>query len=573
MSKRTLDRLADPMKGRYESPPKEKRKAQKMPSLVDSSSQRKVTKSEKMERTRVREARSEDRRSIPPVRYQSPIREDSPDENSCEEYSPRNNRNRAVERKDSDSFFLTGTMHGEVEIQSYHPVMDVRINVDTHHHHSGVDRNEEVYTSRTKAYLEEALQRSQTGHGGPPAAAERQKKMKGTLVQEQNFGKEIRSKKSRANKLKSESSKRETRERGTNGEKKRAALIPAAGRSRRSNPKNESLLPSQEKGQRERSRWGGSRDPLPVTKPVSRKLLAPVAGIQTKKPSKRAKKTVAPSADNLVGLERVDEGTSRDASLLRTNSSSAALRRTASSRVPPSKSSGSNLIGSRSAPTLSRRRAMGAPAAASNGGEGLAQIEETLPAYRVHAPIPSRLLAKGPSRRPPLPSGGNKSSLRLAPLDAPPLVSEASSHSHSSPSADKPKLSLSRRSSSDFTTGAVSSTASTSVSSSLLPIGSKTRLSAAGSASGGSSDDQLAALFAQHAKKLSENLEKASNLSMRYQHMKDYDGMTAAARHVGTGSLLPLSNKRSPREGPGRAAGEGETAPQFVPPERLSMII
>jgi hypothetical protein len=104
---------------------------------------------------------------------------------------------------------------------------------------------------------------------------------------------------------------------------------------------------------------------------------------------------------------------------------------------------------------------------------------------------------------------------------------------------------------------------------SSLSVGTKTRLSVA--SSGGTSDDQLAALFAQHAKKLSQNLEKASNLSLRYQHMKDYDGMTASSRHVDSGSLLP-SSKRTPSQQEGNG-GEAATPPPFVPPERLSMII
>lgn len=570
MTKRTLDRLADPMKGRYESPPKERKKTQKFPALPDAAqrSNRRSLPNEKVERTKEREARSEDRRPIPPIRYHSPIREDSPDENSCEEYSPRKG-NRAVERKDSDSFFLTGTMHGEVDIQrsSYHPVMDVRINLDGHHRQSAT---EDVYTSRTKEYLQEALQRSQTGHGGGErgrydgtSPTGKQKKTTALVNEQRSFVKEIDSKKSKT-KSKADSSKRDQRvSNGIKKKKSEGTKAAAPGeRSRRSNLKKESLLPSQK---REMSRWGGSRDPLPANKNVIRKLMAPVAGIQTKKTSKKSKKA---APDNLVGLERVDEGPMRDGNLLRTNSSSTSTRRTPLSRAPPPKSissGGSNLIGSRSAPTLSRRKVMGS----TDGAEGLAQIEETLPAYRVHAPMPSRLLAKGPPRRPPLP-GSNKSAVRLAPLDAPFLGPEASSHSdapsNTSTVAEKSKTSLRRSSSSssDFTIG--SNTLGGGASSSLS-IPSKTRLSV-GSTSG-ASDDQLAALFSQHAKKLSQNLEKASNLSMQFQHMKDYDGMTASSRHIDSGSLLPTKRASGQQEGSGRE----ETAPAFVPPERLSMII
>lgn len=532
MTKRTLERLADPMKGRYESPPKEPKKSSK---IAKNRIEKNFEFKEKIENRQ-------------PVRYHSPIRRDTPDESSCEESSPV----RRIQ-KDSDSFFLTGTLHGEIEmrnhenehVQSYHPVMDVRINVDKHQR-PPIDDEDEVYTSRTKQYLQEAIQRCQNDDGRETKLG-KSRKMKSSL--DSTFVKEISSKKS---KMKGKSEGLNRKEKGVvSGKKTRGSALPGLagnkGNSRKESRETPQLPPKKSSGAQNSekpTRWGNSRDSK-VTKPVARKLLAPIAGIQTKKTTKKSQKLL-PRADNLVGLERVDEG---NESLLRTNSSSAAMRRNPLAKFA---SRNSNLLGSRSAPTLTRR-------SDGNGSNRLPQVEENVPAYRVHAPIPSRLLAKGPvSRRPPLPPG-NKSGIQPSGLEAESLASAEPSSvnlpSLSSQSSNLTSKSLIRRSS--------GSSADSGSSVTSLSQSSKSRLSIGPNAS----DDQIAALFAQHAKKLSENLEKASNLSAKYQHMKAYDGLTASSRHIDTSSLLP---KRSSNQSMNE---EEKPKDGFLPPEKLSMII
>jgi hypothetical protein len=432
-------------------------------------------------------------------------------------------------------------------------VMDVRINLDGNPKES----TEEVYTARTREYLQEALGRSKTGDG------EREKPLrqgKARSSVDRDFVKEISSKKTKAKtktKLKSEVSKRD--QVAAVGMKKSRAEGPT--RSQRPGAKKETRVPAQQAPRRasnpqenkeKSSRWASSREPLPVTKPVTRRLLAPVAGIQTKKPTRRR----VQRPDNLVGLERVDEEFERGEQH-RTSSSSAALRANQLTKLP---SKSTNLLGSRSAPTLSMRRpGPGAGTTASS------DLEDNQPAYRVHAPMPARLLGGGPTRRPPL--APNKSAVRLAPLDAlpppaplPSMNPSAVSSSSSASAEENPKAILRRRSSSSLDSSASSSTSLPS-----LAVARASRAHAASSSS--SSDDQIAALFAQHAKKLSDNLEKASHMSLKYQHMKHYDGLTASSRHVESGSLLPLQRPSN------QSLGEGQRPDEFVAPTKLSMII
>jgi hypothetical protein len=438
---------------------------------------------------------------------------------------------------------------------SYHPVMDVRINLDGNRKVS----EEEVYTSRTREYLQEALRRGQTGDGEKP---QRQGNARSHL--ERDFVKEIGSKKAKAKTRTKLASKRDQAAAvGSRKPRTDASRQPRPGArketqvSAKQPPKRSSTHPRESK--ESTAKWASSREPLPVTKPVTRRLLAPVAGIRTMKPTKRRERKPLQSADNLVGLERVDEEFQRDAKP-RTNSSSAALRTNHTAKLP---SKSSNLIGSRSAPTLSTRRPGlgGAPTLAASS-----ELEDSQPAYRVHAPMPARLLNGGPTRRPPL--APNKSAVRLAPLDAPPpatlapLNPSVASTSTTPSTLENPKTILRRRS---------SSSVDASSSSSLPPSLARGTKPLVSSASSSSSDDHIAALFAQHAKKLSDNLEKASNLSLRYQHMKHYDGMTASSRHVESGSLLPLqrpSNQSLGEEGEGERRGDG-----FIAPTKLSMII
>ena len=494
LAKRTLDRLADPVKGRHESPVRDQSYARSSKPAQRESRKQAVERGD----AKVR------RKKVP---YHSPVQEE--DRYNQQRISPittpRKKVSQKTDNRDADSFFLTGLMHGESddEPDEHSHRMNVRVNI------SGCTKDEfDIYSPRTREYMQDvALEAHQeellrevklSPPRRKPQRAEEDRSFTEAPVRDSSTLRNVPVK-----------SKKLTKKTSVGGKKVKS----------KTKTKGKSSV-----SERNRSRVGASS----VVGGASRKGTTrnvPVAGVRAvRRPAAQQQRSGRGAMDPLLGLERVDRG----GSMLR--SSSGGVGRRSTSRT----SMGSkNAMGTRSAPNMFTSKK-------------IEEDEPDEPMHRINPPAAStvkRLLGRvGAS------SATNKmyseklqrsgvGSVKLQPLrqGRPRAGMTGSRIARVEPSS---KVDLQRGNL------PVAINRRQSIIKQSISAGRQSQSSAPAQVDPG--DDKLAAMFEAHAKKMSANLAKADQMSSQYKHLRDFDGLLYASRHS-VESMLPKSAKQSER--------------------------
>jgi len=524
LAKKTLERLADPVKGRHESPVKS-RDVERRQRRLDKPPPR---------RSKVKPAKAKKRSE----KMHSPIRQKgSPEDRHSPITTPRKESIIPQGRQEeADSFFLTG-LDQEDEL----PHMDVRINIQG----TPMKKSQEVYSptgiysARTKEHLHQALQRgSMEAHqeellrkalSTPPPkptknfadqCAERRADISAKKsTAKTNTGKTVRKKKSK--KVDTHTSSRST--------KVKPRVVANGTRSKL-------------KGEPTVSASGTTSRYLPRKGVTGRRSGVGATGL---KPSRKVDR------DGLGGLQRVDRAAQiTDCGNL--NNSESKYRTV--SGIPNKGNSNSvkssNLMGSRSAPNFTKVSRALKP--------HIEEGEDNLP-YRLQ-PLAGtqRLLGRG--------AGSNMISkyytgrLQRAGVRLKPVIPTDST---------------------GIVSGRHNENRSAAVQISEIKSGKSKRTGHARSAAGhhqhvntnkaaelDPNDDHMASLFAAHAKKLSSSLDKATSLSSQYKRLKEFDGLTAANRSYDTDDpKLSISDVSTEHK------SSIDIKREQSPPKKLSIVI
>jgi hypothetical protein len=512
LAKSTLNRLADPVKGRHESPQKTR--------INDSRPVRKVAgisiPSERVDRRQ--------------QQYHNPLKENDYERRPSPITTPR--KKKAPKDKEADSFFLTGLMNGESDDEPDENSHRMNVRVQFKHGEN------EIYSPRTLQYMKdvemEAHQEELLRQVQFPSPKKETRSFRESMEERgpkisksgatarkttRNAGKKVKTKVKAKTKLGM----------GTGTEKKRGGYqgSSVAGSIRSSHT--------------------SSRNAVPV----------PIAGIRSTRRDGSLQRKQRPQAnlDPLVGLERVDgnAGAARGGGTLLRSSSGVGMR--------PSRQLSKNAMGTRSAPTLSKSR------------QPVKEEEEDgEPPYRVD-PMASkarRLLGRAGGSQSINKMYGDKlqrsgvGPVKLQPMsqDKPVDIPRTRRPPRGGVGAGPPPVLSAARPANTSSLPAVGAGGGIADSNRLK----KAMSMKAAPAQLDPNDDQLASLFAAHAKKLSASLEKADQINAQYKSLRNFDGYLYASRH-NVDTMIPKSADKSTR-GPQNTEDNSTSAPT-----RLKIVI
>lgn len=494
LAKSTLNRLADPVRGRHESPQKVRTIESRPPRRVAGVS-----------------IPSEPVYSKFKQQYHSSVIESDHKRRPSPITSPH--KQNAARDKEADSFFLTGLMNGESddepEEQSHR--MNVRVRFD--------HGDDEMYSPRTQQYMNDVELEAHQEELLRQVKFPSPKRETISFRESMEESRAAKAKKTASSTRKTAKISRDTRSKNKSKLKAKAKSGVGAGSDKHKGHVGSSVTASK---MRNRS---NAHHPVPV---AGMRSSHRDASQQRKQPPQR-------NMDPLLGLERVDAGAGagRGGSSLLRSSSGVGSR---STRQMYSK----NVLGTRSAPTLSKtkqtqqindgtdepcsgavnpmvskaRRLLGRVGGSQSinklygdklersgvGQVKLQPLHQDKSADISRAKLPSRVAGGGVICEFPVAHPGHIGTL--------PVVGGGSR-----PDSGKLKKSLSMK----------------TAPAQMDP-----------------SDDQLASLFAAHAKKLSASLEKADHLNAQYKSLRNFDGYLYASRH-NVDTMLPKNADKSGR--------------------------
>ena len=479
MAKRTLERLADPVKGRHESPNREE--------------------------IQMRQYRSARREYAAPPKcgggsqkkhYHSPLGEEDRRDRCPSPITTPRKKQSGPGRGDAACTFLTGMGLGDSddEPDQHSLAMDVRVNI------SKSDRDvSDMYSPRSKQYMKDVEMEAHQEE------LLRQVRLSSPRRTHQSLGDKTEQSRPRRQGVKTITKKKTSSSRA----------VPSMGQ--RSKTKSKSTKSRVRLDNRGPSGGGGvsTGHPRVPSQKVS------LASVRTTKRTSQPQRGAGGVVDPVLGLERVDNSMRDGSKLLRSTSGGGGK----SYR----QMSGKNAIGTRSAPSITSKAKF----------VGAIEEDSTTESMLRRPPVGNarRLLGRV--------SGSQKSAkiyadkLQRSGVGAvrlQPIVDEKTVGS----SVSKKGL-LSRRKQTSAAEPVVAVSAPRRQGAGVLSRSSSTK--SGGGAKQEPNDDQIAALFMAHSKKLTANLQKADDLSLQYKHLRDFDGFLYASRH-NVDACLPKEDER-----------------------------